>query len=599
MTLEKSGPFSLADRLALTSTHQSLVSRVQELETLLEIGKAITTQFEIDAILRQIVSEATRLTEAEASLLLLIDPESQDLYLRAEQNIDKQEARNFKVKISDSVAGLVIQTKEPLLLNPGQDDIKVKTGFTVKSLINVPLIFRNEVIGVLGVNNREKNTPFDENHLRVVQALADWAAIAITNARLYRETERGSKSMSLINKISRSILSSLHVEEIPHKLIQQTTETLGAECGSLALVDEATNELVFQLAYNGQGEEIKEMRQFRLPLGQGIIGAVALDGRPRIVADVKQSNEWYSKMDGITQFTTKEVMAAPLQTEGQIIGVVELLNKQVGPFTPDDQDLLMAVASAAAIAIQNARQYEALVKAHRDLSAAQRQRIATEQWSILGRAAAGLAHRIHNTTAIVPASAQDLRELLTQVKMPAQIRQEVEGNLSRIERNTIHTLDLADELLRRFHHQPEATDDVNAMVLRAIAQTELPDNITLEQSLASALPPVQSSTLLADAIAELIDNAVKAMPNGGHLTLSTYTTSEMITIKVSDTGHGIPPERQQKIFTLFYGQNGGGLGFGLWWIKTFMQQHLGSISVESEPGQGATFTISLPISEQH
>ena len=255
-----------------------------------------------------------------------------------------------------------------------------------------------------------------------MQALADWAAIAIVNARLHRETQRGSKSTELINEISRSILSSLHIEEIPHKLIQQTTEILGAECGSLVLVDQSTQELEFKLAYDGKGQEITRMRGLRLPLGQGIIGLVAADGQPRIVTNAQEDEQWYPKVDTLTKFTTEEVLAVPLQTEGKIIGVVELLNKQDGDFTQDDQELLMAVASAAAIAIQNAQQYEDLQQAHQELEEAQRQKIASEQWSILGRAALVLAHRIHNTTAIVPASAQDLREVLEPVKLPPAVQ---------------------------------------------------------------------------------------------------------------------------------------------------------------------------------
>jgi len=595
MTLNENQRLSSENQINLLDAHQALVNRVHELDALLEIGKTVTRLFDVDAILRKVVGEAVKLTQAETGLLLLVDQLTNDLYLRAEQNIGEVEARNFKIKMSDSVAGQVVQTGRPIFLNNDLTNIKVKTGFTVRALINVPLISGDEVIGVLAVNNRHKNDSFNEDHVRVMQALADWAAIAITNARLYQETQRGSQSLELINEISRSILSSLHVEEIPHKLIQQSTEILGAECGSLALVDEKTQELVFQLAYDGRGREITEMRQFRLPPGQGIIGAVAADGRPRIVTDVLSNKQWYSRIDELTGFTTEEVLAVPLQAEGQIIGVVELLNKAEEDFTQHDQELLMAVASAAAIAIQNARQYQALVEAHQELREAQQQRIASEQWSIIGRATAGLAHRIHNTTAIIPASAQDLRDLLGNAKMPVATRREVEANLSRIERNTLYTLDLVDQLLRRFHHRPVAEHDVNALIQRAIDQADLPGQIHVVVDL-TPLPPVNTSNLLADAILELLTNAAKAMPTGGRLTISSRATAEAIQIKVSDTGSGISPEKQEKIFTLFYGQDEMGLGFGLWWIRTFLQQHRGDIKLQSELNKGTTFTITLPIS---
>ena len=112
------------------------------------------------------------------------------------------------------------------------------------------------------------------------------------------------------------------------------------------------------------------------------------------------------------------------------------------------------MASSAAVAIQNARQFADLETAHRALEEAQEQRIATERWAVLGKAAATLAHRINNSTALVPIAAQHTRELLAQVEMPPDLRQDIEGNLGRIERNSLYTVEIAGVLLRRFRKNP-------------------------------------------------------------------------------------------------------------------------------------------------
>ncbi len=586
---------SLADRAKLAEANSALLDRVKELDALLAMGKTVTSLLDVDEILRKMVSAAVSLTKAEEGYLLLVDPDSDDLYLRAEQNQGETQARDFQLKATDSIAGQVLRSKEAVLLNQDNTNIKIKTGYVVHALINVPLIFNNVVLGVLGVANQQQRKSFSQNDLRVMQALADWAAIAITNARLYREMQRGSKSIELINKISRSILSSLRVEEIPHKLIQSTTEIIGAECGSLALVDEETDELVFQLAYNINGVEIKEMRNLKLPPGQGVIGAVAANGQPQIVHNVHQNHLWYPEVDNLTGFATEEVLAVPLKTEGLVIGVVELLNKRDGHFDQSDQELLMAVASAAAIAIQNARQFEALEQAHQKLREAQKQRIASEQWSILGRATANLAHRIHNTTTIVPLAVQDLKDLLSNVDIPAEIKEDVDANLERIERNVSYTINLADSLMRRFHQEPTVAYDVNKAIKQALAQTELPNNIALVKKLTKNLPLVDSSSLLSDAIMELLNNAIKAMPYGGTLNIRSFHRNNLVKIEIADTGVGISPDRQEEIFSLFYSDTLTGLGFGLWWVKTFLQQYGGSIDVESNVNKGSTFTISLPV----
>lgn len=580
---------------ALPPADNHLTDRIRELDALLAVGKSVTTIFEVDAILRKIVEEAVSLAGADEGYLLLIDALSGDLYLRAEQNLGQSQAHDFQIKISDSVAGQVIQSGQPVFIPHHTGSIKVKTGYVVQGLINVPLIHGRQAIGVLGVTLQDRQKSFRENALKVLQALADWAAIAITNARLFQQAERGSKSTVLINQISQSILSSLRVEEIPRKLVKTTTDIVGAECGSLALVDEQTQELVFQLSYDNEGREIETMRGLRMPPGRGIIGQVAATGRPQIVNDVRENKQWYSQMDQLTGFVTEEVLAVPLTTEGETIGVIELLNKRDAGFDLDDQNLLLAVASAAAIAIQNARQYESLQQAHLALKTAQARRIATEQWSILGRAAANLAHRIHNSTTIVPLAVQDLRDLLAEVPVPPALAPDIADNMNRIEQNVIRTIELADNLLRRFHQEVVAAENVNQAVAQALASVERPPNINLVEQLADDLPVIDSSSLLVDAIMELITNAIKAMPEGGQLTVSTVKQKDVIQITVSDTGSGIAPERQEKIFSLFYGDTPTGMGFGLWWVRTFLQQYGGNIGVQSEPGHGAAFTISLPV----
>lgn len=574
----------------------SVTARIRELDTLLEIGKAVVTILDVDAILRRVVTEAVSLSNADEGYLLLPDQITGDLYLRAEQNLGESQAHDFQIKVSDSVAGQVVQSGQPMMITNTQNGIKVKTGYTVQALINVPLIFGDTVIGVLGVVLKRVGSTFNQSNLKVIQALADWAAIAITNARLYQEAKRGSKSTELINEISRSILSSLRIEEIPHKLIKTTTDIVGAECGSLALVDEDTQELVFQLSYDSAGEEITAMRGLRMPLGQGIIGYVAARGIPQIVNQVHRNKLWYSEMDELTGFNTEEVLAVPLTTEGKTIGVIELLNKRDSAFDANDRDLLMAVASAAAIAIQNARQYQSLQETHQKLKAAQEQRIASEQWSILGRATASLAHRIHNTTTIVPLAVQDLRDLISQLEIPLSLRQDVTNNMDRIERNVTYTIELADNLLRRFHQKSAVAHDANQSIEQALSLAEIPANVKVQLNLANELPPVDSSSLLSDSIVELISNAVKAMPKGGTVSLRSAFEDNTVKIDVQDSGIGISPERQEKIFSLFYGDTVTGLGFGLWWVRTFLQQYGGEIQVQSEPGHGAKFTLSLPVS---
>lgn len=585
----------LAKRAELIDANRQLTYRLQELQALFEISKSVTSLLDLEAVLRRVVQSAIDLSGAEEGYLLLVDEGTGDLYLRAQSNLDEAEIKDFRIKVDDSIAGQVVKTGQPINISQKHKSLKVKTGFTVYSLLNVPLKVGQTVIGVLGLDNRRQQQDFTDDDQKLLSALADWAVIAIQNAKLYAGAKELSRDLKLANQVSRLVSSTLDVEQIPRLLLQQTTEIFEAECGSLALVNEERGGVVFQLAYDDQGNEIEGLKDFLMPLGEGIVGLVAQTGIPHIVNNVREDPGWSPVADRLTGFTTRKIVAVPLITEGEILGVIELLNKKEGDFTNGDVQLLSVVASSAASAIKNARQYAALKRANEALRQAQEQRIAAERWAILGKAAANLAHRINNTTALVPMAAQHVGELLQETKLSPELKGDVNDNLALIKRNSLYTVELAAELLRRFRRNPIEAHNVNNLIEQALEQVEIPDSIRVVCHLDSDLPAIDTSSLLIDVFVELITNAVRVMSDGGLLRLASFTSGEcQVSIQVTDNGPGIAEEDVNHIFDIFYTTSPNGLGFGLWWVKTFLEQQGGEIDVKSCLGEGTTFTITLP-----
>ena len=172
----------------LEEANRRLQQQVQELNTLYSIGRSVTSRLDLEVVLTRVVEAAVFLTRAEEGLLLLLDPESGDLMLRAAKNVDEKQARQLRVPVQDSLAGQVFRTGEPLLITEGQP--KVVTGYLVHSLIYAPLRTPERgIFGLLGVMNREKPRSFTPHDVRLLCALADYAAVALENARLYEETE--------------------------------------------------------------------------------------------------------------------------------------------------------------------------------------------------------------------------------------------------------------------------------------------------------------------------------------------------------------------------------------------------------------------------
>ncbi len=194
----------LTERLMISN--QQLEQRIRELNTLFGIGKSVTSVLNQDRLLSRLVEAAVYLTNAEEGSLLLVDSETNELYMVATRGIDDRVARSFRLQVEDSLAGQVITSGQPLIY--GGDDIKkIKTAYLVRSLMYVPLKLKGEVRGVLNVNNRTHARDFTSHDLRLLSTLADYAAISLENARLFTQAEsEQNKLTTLLNEIAEPVV---------------------------------------------------------------------------------------------------------------------------------------------------------------------------------------------------------------------------------------------------------------------------------------------------------------------------------------------------------------------------------------------------------
>ena len=178
----------------LVEANQQFQRQLQELNIIYTIGRSVTSLLDLNSVLNRVVEAAVYLADAEEGMLLLLDRERNELYLRAAKDVDEKVARSLRVRADDSVAGRVLQSDRPVLLTG--DRAKVTTSYLVKALLYIPLRVPDRgVIGVLGVINREAEQSFSERDIFLLSALADYAAIAIENARLF-ETVKAEQAKS-------------------------------------------------------------------------------------------------------------------------------------------------------------------------------------------------------------------------------------------------------------------------------------------------------------------------------------------------------------------------------------------------------------------
>lgn len=193
-------------RKEVRRTTASLEQRVDEMDTLVKLGRAITSTLDLDSVLTSVVTAAVELTGAEEGHLLLVDEKTNELYMRAGRNFEENFARTFRLPVKDSIAGQVIHTGQPISFSEDSPN-KIKTAYLVYSLIYVPLRASDRVIGVLGVDNRQTKHPFSQHHELLMTVLAEYAAIAIQNAQLYHESENERNKLNItINNIQGGVI---------------------------------------------------------------------------------------------------------------------------------------------------------------------------------------------------------------------------------------------------------------------------------------------------------------------------------------------------------------------------------------------------------
>ncbi len=178
--------------------------------------------------------------------------------------------------------------------------------------------------------------------------------------RLTRELEAARKESNALMGACALLNTTLDLPKLLEIILQQSAILTAAEASSLALIDEKTDELCFEVVV---GEKKDILKEIRLPKGTGIIGWVSLKGEPLLIEDVTKDERFYQKVDEKSQFKTNSILCVPLKTKDGTIGALEVLNKVEGEkFDLNDQGLLMALASQAAMAIENARLYKSVLE---------------------------------------------------------------------------------------------------------------------------------------------------------------------------------------------------------------------------------------------
>lgn len=530
----------------------SLQQRVQELTVLSRIGKSVTGLMSQEELLERIVEASVYITQAEEGFLLLRDTQTNELYLRAAKNLGEQRAQSLRMPIDDSLAGQVVRTGKPIRLDMQRAGtaLKVKTGFLVRAILQVPLLVGDQVIGVLAVDNTQSSRHFSENDQYLLATLADYASIAIENARLYEQV----------------------------KLSEKRYKDLFANA----------YDLIFMLD--------RELRITSINnVGTQLVGYPVTDllGRPLWAFCAPTS--WQAAEPRLRDLL-----------DGKSVAPFEL------ELTRRDQEPVYLEVSAQVMQNGGLRPagLHCIARNLTDRRRLEQQLIQSEKLSAIGQLVAGVAHELNNPLTSVSGYAQ---LVLRDPKLTPEVRQDVEQIHTQAERAAKIVRNLLIFAREHKPERAMASiNEVLRSALALQAYQLKVDNITVISDLDADLPLTTADAhQLQQVFLNLITNSRHAMVERGErgtLTLRTRVVQRpesvdsadeipMIEILVADTGVGIPEHDLSKIFNPFFTTKpvGQGTGLGLSICFGIVQEHEGQIWAESQAGVGTQVYVTLPI----
>ncbi len=559
-----------------------------------EVGQALSSTLDLDQLLALIMEKVTVLMGADRSTLYLVSEDGKELWSKVLQG---GALLHIRLKVGEGIAGWVGASGETVNIPDAYSDrrfypaVDLRSGYRTRSILCMPMRnTKGAIVGVIQILNKLDGGPFTTEDEALLGALASQAAVAIENSKLYHSVAQKSRELNILFIIEQEVTAAHDLGELLDRLLRRAMEVLGARAGSILLREGSGEHLFYR---STAGEAVERLRGRRVDASEGIVGWVASTRQPVVVNDPASDPRLDRKLAQEMGFAPRTLICVPLVAQGEggeeVLGVIELLDKDpsIGDasavFDDEDMKLLVLIAGQASRAIQIAR--------------AKEERVNQGRLASIGQMLAGVLHDLKTPMTIVSGYAQ----LMAQTDDGDVRGQYVEQILKQFDQMT----SMPREVLAF------ARGEVNVLVRKVFMHKFLAEvERHLEHELAG-----KDVRLVIDAgyrgaaffdehkilrvVHNIARNAAQAMTGGGTFRVATRVEGDRLVLELSDTGPGIPPEMEGRLFELFAtAGKKDGTGLGLAIVKKIVDEHQGTVSCESRRGPGptgTTFTVTLPL----
>jgi signal transduction histidine kinase len=567
----------------------------EKLKALKDIGVALGSTLDLNELLVLVLDRVSRLMDADRSTLYLLDEDTGELWSKVAQGEDTREIR---LKVGDGLAGWVAKTGQQLLIRDVYQDPRFdaewdrRTGYRTRSTLCVPMKNQHgRTIGVVQVLNKHTGH-FDEEDAELLHALASQAAVSIENSKLFfsvvtknmelletkEQLERKVRELDVLFEIAQVSASAAELDELLEGVLARTMRATGAEAASILIADEDTGDLRFRAAVGGEPEAV---RRLKIKAGEGISGWVAKNKTPQVVNDLLHDPRHSRAIADRVGYHPTSVLCVPLEWDDGS-GALELLNKTGGKegFGDDDVKLARMIAGHVSTAIGLAR------------SRARRER--EERLSTIGQFLSSVLHDLKTPMTVISGYVQLLTEEEDD-EMRRRYADLVQRQVELINTMTRETLAFARgerKLWIRKIYLHKFFADVADQLKRELEDRGIEVVLSLHDRGVFRF----DASKIERALHNLARNAAEAIGDGGghvEITVSRRDDGALV-LQFKDDGPGIPEEIRERLFAPFttHGKEGG-TGLGLAVVRSIVEDHGGTIEVESEPGH-TVFTMTLP-----
>jgi signal transduction histidine kinase len=547
----------------------------QRLRRLLDVGRSLVSELDLEVVLDRVLEVARELTGARYAALGILDERRQELERFLTRGIDADTHRAIgDLPRGHGILGVLISDPRPLRM-PDVGDHPRSYGFPLghppmRSFLGVPILIRGQAYGNLYLTEKADGD-FDEADEEALVVLADWAAIAIENARLYLgvaarrdELERAVSALETTSSIARAVGGETDLERILELLVKRGRALVEARTMLVALRE--GEELVVQAT---AGEVPSDVIGRRIAVTGSVAGDVLRTREPERLADAP-SRLRFALAEHVGAATG---LIVPLVFRGEAVGVLAAFDRMVaGPeFTAEDMRLMQAFAATAAMAVMTAQNVTAQ-GLQRSVEAAERERV---RW----------ARELHDET---------LQELAALRIALASARSSGDPDaLERAAGEAVERATAAIDALRNLitDMRPASLDELGAgpAVEALIDRTRRLSGLTITTEIDLAheagrevdrhVPEIEVA--IYRFVQEALTNAVKHAGDA-NVHVSIVESDENVTIRVHDDGPGFAPDARHE-------------GFGLIGVRERVALTGGTLRVESAPGAGTTLEASLPV----